>query len=73
MIKFNYHPLHHFADKTISGNDACIISVDEFSCFIYVVMLKSKSMFYLNSAFTENKFKPTVSLILELVQPTSMR
>jgi hypothetical protein len=45
--------LHSFAETTIGGNEGHIICVDEFSCYMYVVMLKSKSMFYLNLAFDD--------------------
>jgi hypothetical protein len=45
--------IHTFSDLTIGSNVGCIISVDEFSCYIYVVMLKSKSMLYLNLAFDD--------------------
>ena len=67
--------IHPFADKTIGGNDACIISVDEFSCYIYVVMLRSKSMFYLNSAFTEiiYHYKLHGDTVNKFHTPTSMR
>ena len=45
--------IYPFSEKTIGGNMFSLISVDEFSCYMYVVMIKSKSMLALNAAFDD--------------------